>query len=124
MILETRTPGQREERGKKKKKRTQEAATTATGAGRKFAFPPSRDEIGPGRIRGAALGCLIGERLSVRRSGAGLLEEETEAERSRLQVGAGGQKSQFSLCPYPNFFFPLLSDSPAVATQLLESQVL
>lgn len=53
VILETRTPGQREER---KKKKTQEAATAATGAGRKFAFPPSRDEIGPGRIRGASLG--------------------------------------------------------------------
>ena len=60
----------------------------------------------------------------MRRSGAGLLEEETEAGRSRLQVGAGGQKSsQFSLRPYPNFF-PLLSGSQAVATQLLESQVL
>ena len=122
MILETRTPGQRE--GKKKKELRRRPLQPQVQVESSRSRPPGTrlDQVA---YVAPALGCLIGERLRVRRSGAGLLEEETEAGRSRLQVGACGQKSsQFSLYPFPNFFFPLLSGSPAVATQLLESQVL
>ena len=41
----------------------------------------------------------------MRRSGAGLLEEETEAGRSRLQVGAGGQSRRSSPSDPTAIFF-------------------
>lgn len=75
---------------KKNKTQTQEAATGATGAGRKFAFPPSGDEIGPGRIRGASLGVFDWRKAVVRRLRVGVLKEESVEERGGHDTEAVG----------------------------------
>ncbi|DAA30569.1 TPA: hypothetical protein BOS_4318 [Bos taurus] len=83
VILETRTPGQRE--GKKKKELRRRPLQPQVQVESSRSRPPGTrlDQVA---YVAPALGCLIGERLRVRRSGAGLLEEETEAGRSRLQA--------------------------------------
>lgn len=76
-----------------------------------------------------ALGCLIGERLRAPLASRTPEEETVEETGGRETEAAGGLRrinvaALSPSAPTPISFFPFLSASPTVATQLPESQVL